>query len=185
MERRHPRTQKAVSLIVVPAAAVLLAACGSATPSTTPTAAPEATTTTTATSTTATPATSAPTTTSASATSTAATAGAISADDAQAVRDVVSGYWDAYNAYDPDKAVSYLDENYRTTKEELVRGEIARIKAFSVTLGVTEKTPPVLIGNDEAEIHLTMKEPIGTREIVMKFAKRDGAWTIIYSEEAH
>lgn len=166
-------------MIVVPLAALLLASCGSSTPSTSQTTAPEVTTTTTTPSTTA-----APTTTTAAPTTTLSEAEALSPEDAQAVRDVVSGYWDAYNAYDPDRAVSYLDDDYRTTKEELVRGEISRIKAFSVTLGVSEKTPPVLIAPDQAEIHLTMKEPIGTREIVMRFAKRDDAWTIIYSEEA-
>ena len=34
----------------------------------------------------------------------------IPAADAKAVRDVALGYWAAYNAYDPEKTLSYLDE---------------------------------------------------------------------------
>lgn len=108
---------------------------------------------------------------------------AISAQDAQAVRDVASAFWEAYNAYDPDKAVSYLDESYRPEKEKTLRGEIGQIKTFGVKLGVSEKTAPVLIGPDQAEMYLTMKEPTGTRTLWMKFARHGDTWTITYSEQ--
>jgi hypothetical protein len=105
------------------------------------------------------------------------------AEDAEVVRGTAFSYWEAYNAYDADKAVSYLDEAYRPEIEETIREEIARIKAFGVTLGVTEKSPPVLLGPDEAEMYLTMKEPIGTRTILMKFARRSDTWVVTYSQE--
>ena len=58
-----------------------------------------------------------------------------------------------------------------------------RIKTFGVTLGMSEKTAPVLIGPDQAEMYLNMKEPVGTRTIWMKFSRRGDGWTITYSEE--
>jgi hypothetical protein len=109
--------------------------------------------------------------------------GGISAEDAEAVRATAASYWDAYNAYDADTAASYLAEDYRPTIEQTIRGEISQIKAFGVTLGVTEKTPPALIGPDEAEIYLNMQEPIGTRTILMRFARSGDEWVITYSQE--
>ncbi len=100
------------------------------------------------------------------------------------MRDVAFGYWAAYNAYDTEAALSYLDDGYRATKEPAIRDEVRRIKAFGVQLGVTEKSAPVLLGPDQAEMYLSMKEPLGTRTIWMKFARRGDSWAIIYSEEA-
>ncbi|MCJ7795561.1 MAG: hypothetical protein MUQ56_02130 [Thermoleophilia bacterium] len=182
------RIAVAVALL---AGASLLASCGSASSTTEPTTspsstiAPTSTTDTTAATTTSTAGSTSPTSTPTSATSaTSAPGAAISAEDAQAVRDLAFKFWAAYNAYDPDTAVSYLDESYRTAKEQTIRDEIGRIKSFGVQLGMSEKTAPALTGPDQAEMSLNMKEPIGTRTILMKFAKQGDAWIIIYSEEA-
>jgi hypothetical protein len=107
----------------------------------------------------------------------------LAAEDAQAVRDLALAYWAAYNAYDPEKAISYLDESYRPAQEKIVRDDIGRIKTFGVKLGVSEKSAPVLIGPDQAEMYLNMKTPTGTRTLWMKFALRGDAWTITYVEE--
>ena len=160
-------------MIVLLAAVALIASCGTSPP-----------TATTVASTTSTAATAASTTSPAESTSTApATTVAISAEDAQAVRDLAFIFWEAYNTYDPDKAISYLDESYRPAKEQVIRDEIRRIKTFGVKLGMSEKTAPVLIGPDQAEMYLNMKEPVGTRTIWMKFDRRGDGWTITYSEE--
>ena len=172
VRRRHPRTQRVVALVALLAATALLVSCGTS-PSTI-TSIEVLTTSTTAAST---------TSTAGSTSTTPATTTAISAEDAQAVRDLAFIFWDAYNAYDPDRAISYLDEGYRPVKEAVVRDEIRRIKTFGVTLGMSEKTAPVLTGPDQAEMYLSMKEPVGTRTIWMKFARRSDAWTITYSEE--
>jgi len=107
----------------------------------------------------------------------------LGAEDAQAVRDLALAYWAAYNAYDPEKAISYLDESYRPAQEKIVRDDIGRIKTFGVKLGVSEKSAPVLIGPEQAEMYLNMKTPTGTRTLWMKFARRGDAWTITYVEE--
>jgi hypothetical protein len=117
------------------------------------------------------------------ASSTSGSAALISARDSLAVRDLVRAYWAAYNAYDPEKAISYLDEGYRPSKEKAVRDEIGRLKTFHVQLGVSEKSAPVLIGPGLAEMYLGMKTPIGTRTVWMKAVRRGSMWAITYAEE--
>jgi hypothetical protein len=107
----------------------------------------------------------------------------MSAADAKAVRDVALGYWAAYNAYDPEKTLSYLDDTYRPSQEKIVRSEIGQIKNFGVTLGVSEKSAPVLTAPGQAEMYLSMKTPTGTRTMLMKFARRGDVWAITYAEE--
>jgi hypothetical protein len=182
------RIAVAVALL---AGASLLASCGSEgsstqqTSSSPSTVAPSTSEATAATTTTSAAGSAATTTAPSSVTSdTSAPGAAISAEDAQAIRDLAFKFWAAYNAYDPDTAVSYLDESYRTAKEQTIRDEIGRIKSFGVQLGMSEKTAPTLTGTDQAEMSLNMKEPIGTRTILMKFAKQGDAWIITYSEEA-
>ena len=190
MRSRRKYAHKIAITLALLAAAVLPAACGGASSTTEPTTstsstiAPASTSDTTAATTTSTAEPTSATSVPASDTSaTTAQGAAMSAKDAQAVRDLAFKFWAAYNAYEPDTAVSYLDETYRVTKEAVVRDEISRIKTFGVTLGMSEKTAPALTGPDQAEMYLTMKEPIGTRTMLMKFDKQDGAWIITYSEE--
>jgi hypothetical protein len=120
----------------------------------------------------------------ASASPSAAYSGApISEAEAQAVRDRALGYWAAYNAYDADKAIAYLADTIKSAKAEVIRSEVGRIKTFGVQLGVSQKTPPELIGQDEAQMYLKMKTPTGMRTVLMKFAKQGGVWMVTYSEE--
>jgi ABC-type phosphate transport system substrate-binding protein len=102
----------------------------------------------------------------------------ISAADATAVRDVVLAYWAAYNAYDAEKTLSYLEEGYRSSQEKAIRGEIGQIKTFGVKLGVSEKSAPVLTASGQALMDLTLKEPTGTRTIVMKLTRNGDVWVI-------
>ena len=62
------------------------------------------------------------------------------ADEANALRQLAFAYWEAFNAYDADKALGYLEEDYRRQRNEEVRGEIAQISLFRVKLGVSEET---------------------------------------------
>lgn len=107
----------------------------------------------------------------------------ISDADAQMVRDRALGYWAAYNAYDADKAISFLADSVKPAKAEAIRSEVGRIKTFNVQLGVSEKTPPELIGADQAQMYLKMKTPTGMRTVLMKFGKQGGLWMVTYSEE--
>ena len=104
--------------------------------------------------------------------------------EADALRKLAFAYWEAFNAYDADRALGYLEEDYRQQQDSAVRDDIGMIKLFSVKLGVSEETPPQVVGNDEWEMYLTMKEPLGTRRIRMGFRKVAGEWKITFAEEA-
>ena len=106
------------------------------------------------------------------------------ADEADALRQLAFAYWEAFNAYDADTALGYLEEDYRRQRDEEVRGEIARISLFRVKLGVSEETPPSVVSQSEREMYLTMKEPLGTRRIHMAFRDVAGEWKITFAEEA-
>ena len=90
---------------------------------------------------------------------------------------------EAVNDYDADKAFSYLEEDYRAERESDIRSEIAQAQMFRVKLMMSEESSPQMIGPDEAEMFLKMKEPLGTRRIRMSFRKAEGEWKLIHAEE--
>ena len=108
----------------------------------------------------------------------------VETQEADALRQLAFAYWEAFNAYDADRALGYLEEDYRQQRDGTVRGEIERIKRFRVKLGLSEETSPWIVGHDEREMYLTMKEPLGKRRIRMAFQEVAGEWRIIFAEEA-
>ena len=102
---------------------------------------------------------------------------------ADTFRQMTFDYWEAFNAYDADGVLAFLEEGYGREREEKIRGDIGRLKLFSVQLGVAEESPPSMVDEDEWEMYLTMKEPLGTRRIRMAFREVRGEWKITFSEE--
>jgi hypothetical protein len=113
----------------------------------------------------------------------AATPQASEPPEAETLRQLAFAYWDAYNAYDVDQVLSYLEPGERAKRETTIRDEIGRLKTFGVKLGISEQSPPVLTGADAAEMLLTMKEPLGSRTMKMVFLLRDGRWLITAADE--
>jgi hypothetical protein len=103
--------------------------------------------------------------------------------DAEALRKLAFAYWDAYNAYDIDTVLSYLEPGERAKREAGIRDEIGRLKTFGVKLGLSEKSPPVLSAPDRGEMLMTMKEPLGSRTMKMVFLHRDGRWWVTAADE--
>lgn len=99
------------------------------------------------------------------------------------LRGLAFSYWEAFNAYDADLVLSYLEEAYRAARDELIRDEIDTISAFRVRLGIREESPPVVLSDGTAEMFIELKEPLGTRRIRMAFAQIDGDWIIVFAEE--
>jgi hypothetical protein len=99
------------------------------------------------------------------------------------LRELALAYWEAFNAYDADQVLAYLEENYRATREETIRSEVGQISTFGVKLGVQEQSPPVLLSDDTAEMFLDLKNPLGVRRIRMAFERIDGYWSITFAQE--
>lgn len=104
-------------------------------------------------------------------------------DAAATLRKLAFSYWEAFNAYDVERVLSYLEATYRAEREGQIRTDIGRIKTFGVKLGVSESSPPQASGDGQWEMFLNMKEPLGTRRIRMAFRQADGDWKITYSQE--
>ena len=104
-------------------------------------------------------------------------------EEARTLRELAFGYWEAFNAYDADRTLAYLEDGYRQQREERVRTEIGRINLFNVRLEVSEEAPPWIIEGGGREMYLTMKEPLGTRRIRMEFRDIDGEWKIAFAQQ--
>jgi len=99
------------------------------------------------------------------------------------LRQMAFDYWEAFNSFEADKVLAFLEDTYRLEREEEIRTDIGRIKTFGVRLEVSEQIPPQVDG-DKAVMFLLMKEPLGIRRIQMSYLKVDGDWKLTYSEEA-
>jgi hypothetical protein len=104
-------------------------------------------------------------------------------EDLDAIRRLTFDYWIAFNDYDTEKVLSYLEESYRAEREEEIADDIGRIKLFRVSLGVSQRSPAVLTSPTEGEMMINLKEPLGTRQVRMAFRKVDGEWKITHAEQ--
>jgi hypothetical protein len=112
-----------------------------------------------------------------------ATASPLSPQDEAAVRELAQTYWRAYNAYDADAALACLEPSYRASRDATIRDEVGQIKFFGVKFGISEKSVPVALGPDRAEIYVNLSEPLGTRLIRMDFVRTSDGWLISFAEE--
>ena len=99
------------------------------------------------------------------------------------LRQLTFAYWDALNSYNAEKTLSYLEGNYRQSHRGEVEKGIEQMKMFGVKLGVSEESPPRITGANEAEMYVVLKDPLGIRRILMKFAMVEGEWKITFAEE--
>ena len=104
-------------------------------------------------------------------------------DEAEALRQLAYAYWDAFNSYDAARTLGYLEDGYRQQRDETVRDEIQLVQTFGVKLEAGEHTPPYVVSENEREMYMNIKEPLGTRRIRMAFRQVDGEWKITHAEE--
>ena len=99
------------------------------------------------------------------------------------LQELTAAYWDAFNAYDADLVLSYLEESYRVTRDAPIRAEINSISAFGIQLRVQDEGPPVVLDDGKAEMFIELREPLGTRRIRIAFEQIAGEWVITFAEE--
>jgi hypothetical protein len=99
-------------------------------------------------------------------------------EEPDTVSQVILKYWEAMNNYDLERALSYYEKQYREGEEEEVKGDITRLKQFSVTLTVADISEPVLIEEDKARCEIILSTPIGDRNLVYLLERIDGEWKI-------
>lgn len=112
----------------------------------------------------------------------------LSSKDADAIRGVVMAYWKAFNAYDVDKVLSYLEDGWRQQDEDKLRREISQLKKGflfikNVKLEVFEESPPARVGDGEAEMMVRLKTPVGFTHDYFRLVKIGDEWKINFSEQ--
>jgi hypothetical protein len=107
----------------------------------------------------------------------------LSPADGAAVRQLAFAYWQAFNDYDVQTTLSYLEPTYGASRKASISDEIGQIRTFGVKLGVKEKSAPVALGPDTAEMYMSLSEPLGTRTIRMDFERTSDGWLISFAEE--
>ena len=108
---------------------------------------------------------------------------AVPSEETEAIRQVVMAYWEAFNAYDVERVLSYMEDSWRKERSEALRGDIGRMRLFRVKLGVEEESPPVITGNGEAEMMIKLSTPIGVKHDYFRLVKVGAEWKIGFSEE--
>lgn len=127
--------------------------------------------------------TAAPTTTSTASTTTSSAPATVDGPLGE-LRDLAFAYWEAFNAYETEQVLALLETDYRLQREEEIQDDIGRLSTFGVKLGISELSPPVMLGPDRAEMYIEMSEPLGKRRIRMGFLLVEGDWVIDFAEES-
>ena len=98
------------------------------------------------------------------------------------LRQLGLAYWDTYNSYNLVALLAYLEPSYRDEQESLLRSKIRLLKLFRVKLGVSVDFGPELTGPNEAQMYVTLREPLGSRQVLMRF-QMDTRWMITFAQE--
>jgi len=107
----------------------------------------------------------------------------VTQEDVSDARQVVYDYWDAFNSYDVERVLGYLQDSYRQESEESIKSEISKMKFFNVKLGVEEESEPVITPEGMVEIKMKLSTPIGAKHVTYILEKLNGGWKICSSVE--
>ena len=99
------------------------------------------------------------------------------------VRALGLAYWDAFNSYDLDGLLSYLEPTYRDLRKDTLAQEMGQMRSFSVKLGVTVVVEPEDVGEGEVRMLVDIKNPLDIRRVLMTFQTVDNEWKITYAQE--
>ena len=107
-------------------------------------------------------------------------------EDEETARQVVFAYWEAFNNYDVEGVLAFLEESYRLEREEGIASEIGQMQSFGVKLGVEEEAEPTTTPEGKVEIKIKLSVPMGQpdRHITYELVKINGEWKICATVEA-
>jgi hypothetical protein len=109
----------------------------------------------------------------------------ITEEDVEAARQVVFAYWEAFNNYDVEGVLAFLEESYRQEREESITSEIGQMEAFHVKIGVEEEAEPVITPEGMVGIKIKLSVPMGQpdRHITYHLGKINDEWKIYLAVE--
>jgi hypothetical protein len=107
-------------------------------------------------------------------------------EDIEAARQVVFAYREAYNNYDVEGALSFLEESHRAEREDEIRSDIAQMDTYNIKLGVEEEAEPEVTADGMVAIYIKLDVPVfgqKDRHVVYKLTELAGEWKICISED--
>jgi len=104
--------------------------------------------------------------------------------DVDAAREVVFKYWEAFNSYDVEGVLAFLEESYRQERQESITSDIGRMQSLRIKIGVEEEAEPTITPEGKVEIKMKIKTPIGTKHYTYYLVKINDEWKIYLSVEA-
>jgi cytoskeletal protein RodZ len=116
----------------------------------------------------------------------ATTEESITEEDIEAARQVVFTYWEAFNNYDIDGVLAFLEESWREDRADDIASEIGQMKGANMTMGVEEEAEPEVTTDGTIVIKMLIDIPImimPDRHYIYYLKEIDGEWKIYYAEE--
>jgi hypothetical protein len=107
----------------------------------------------------------------------------ITEEDVEAARQVVFAYLEAFNNYDVEGTLAFLEESLRQEREESITSEIGQMESFSVKLGVEEEAEPAITPDGKVEIKIKLTTPLGDKHVTYQLVKINGEWKICLAVE--
>lgn len=105
------------------------------------------------------------------------------AAEIEAIRQVIKGYWEAFNSYNHEKLLTFMTDSWGEEAGDGYKSNMNSMRWLRIKIGVTEEDAPHLISPTEATTAVRLKTPIGTKIADYILLKIDGEWKINSSVE--
>ena len=109
----------------------------------------------------------------------------ITPEDIEAARQVVFAYWEAFNSYDLEGVLAFLEESWREERTESIASEISQMEMADMTMGVEEEAEPEVTDGTIA-IKMFIAIPVifmPDRHYIYYLKNIEGEWKIYLAEE--
>lgn len=109
-------------------------------------------------------------------------------EDIEAARQAVFAYREAFNNYDVEGALAFLEESHRAEagREDGIRSDIGQMETYGIKLGVEEEAEPTVTADGKVEIYIKLDVPVfgqQDRHIIYQLMEIEGEWKICSSED--
>ena len=110
----------------------------------------------------------------------------ITEEDVEAARQVVFAYREAFNNYDVEGTLAFLEESLRAEREEAIRSDISQMKSYGIKLGVEEEAEPTVTDDGMVAIYIMLDVPVfgqKDRHVIYYLMEIEGEWKICSYED--
>ena len=110
----------------------------------------------------------------------------ITGEDIEAARQVVFAYWEAYNSYDLEGVLAFLEESWREERADIIAQDMGQMESAGMTMGVEEEAEPEVTAEGTIAIKMFIDIPVifmSDRHYIYYLKNVEGEWKIYLAEE--